>query len=69
MRLWLLTRVGRYRTVDEAVVRAESEIIAREMCARRGAHRDAEWSDPDRTECVELSAEGAEEMLIWAPYR
>ncbi len=67
MKLWFLERTRSTSWDENAgfVIRASSETRARKMAARLAADEGRKtWLDPHRSNATELSAEGAEEIVL-----
>ncbi|SFH96208.1 hypothetical protein [Planctomicrobium piriforme] len=81
MKLWHLQRREYPETWDISlgyVVRAESEVLARQMAATKqdvpteqnlhgdplGEDRDDDWLDPAVTSCEELAVEGPQQIVM-----
>lgn len=67
MKLWKLARLGDvdYDVNDGFVIRAESELAAREMASRtRGEEGPGTWLAAKLSSCVEVTPEGDPEIIL-----
>ena len=75
MTLWLLTRLREAPSAewmdwtDRLIVRASDETMARLLAAMHASEKKSEegaatWTDPEASTCVELAADGREEVVL-----